>query len=47
MRGVGILDLIIILAVVAILVWAAGREFHQYEGRALSPTPSVSSSGGS
>jgi len=39
MRGLTVLDVLIIAAVVAVLLFAASREFSRYNGRTLSPVP--------
>ncbi len=43
MRGLGLLDLLVIIAVLALLVFAGTREFHRYEGHGAAPaaTPST------
>ena len=37
MRGVGLIDLLVIAAVVALLVFAARRDFARYAGRSAAP----------
>jgi len=43
MRGLSLVDLMIVGAVVAVLVFAATRDFGRYAGRTLSaaPTPAA------
>ncbi len=39
MRGLSLLDLLVIIAVLALLVFAGTREFHRYEGHGAAPAP--------
>jgi hypothetical protein len=40
MRGLSVLDLLLVLAVVALLCFAASRDFGRYDSRAL-PAPAA------
>ncbi len=37
MRGLGLIDLLVILAVVAVLVFAGTQQFHRYEHGGARP----------
>ena len=39
MRGLSLIDLIIVLAVLALLVFAGSRDFVRYDNRTLAPPP--------
>jgi Tfp pilus assembly protein PilE len=39
MRGVGLIDLLVIAAVIAVLVFAASKDFVRYAGRSAVPAP--------
>jgi hypothetical protein len=39
MRGMSLIDAVIILAVVALLLFLSSKDFGRYEGRTLSPPP--------
>ncbi len=41
MRGLSLLDILIILIVLGLLLVAGSRDFTRYEGRALSPPPTA------
>jgi Tfp pilus assembly protein PilE len=37
MRGLGLLDLLVIAAVIALLIFAASKDFVRYQNRGASP----------
>lgn len=37
MRGLGLIDMLVILAVLALLVFAGSKEFRRYDGRTIVP----------
>jgi len=37
MRRLGLIDVLVILAVLALLVFAGSKEFHRYDGRTITP----------
>jgi len=39
MRGLSLVDVLIVLAVLALLLYAGSREFVRYDNRAFMPTP--------
>ena len=39
MRGLSLLDLLVVLAVLALLLYAGSREFGRYDDKAFVPTP--------
>ena len=39
MRGLSLVDVLIVLAVLALLLYAGSREFGRFENRAFVPTP--------
>jgi len=41
LRGLSLIDALIILAVLAVLLFAGSREFAHYGGRALPPAPTA------
>ena len=41
MRGLGLLDILIILSVVGLLVFAATQDFVHYDGRGLTASPTA------
>ncbi|MFQ5665465.1 MAG: hypothetical protein ACE5I7_03450 [Candidatus Binatia bacterium] len=41
MRGLSLIDVVVILAVVALLLFASTRDFVRYEGRTIAPPPTV------
>lgn len=43
MRGLSVLDMLIILAVVALLVFAGSRDLVHYQGRTITPKPTAAS----
>jgi hypothetical protein len=47
MRGLSVLDMLIILAVAALLVFAGSRDFVRYQGRSIAPSPPATSPAGS
>lgn len=42
MRGLGLIDLLVILAVIALLVFVGSKDFRRYGGRAVVPAPTPS-----
>ena len=43
MRSLSLLDLLVVLAVVALLLLAASREFGRYDDKTLAPKPVATS----
>ena len=41
MRSLSLFDLLIVLGVVALLLFAASREFGRYGSKTLAPTPAA------
>jgi hypothetical protein len=42
MGGLRVVDLLVILAVVALLVWAGSHDFARYDGRTVETHPTAS-----
>ena len=42
MRGMGLIDLLVIVAVVALLVFVGSKDFRHYGGRGVVPAPTPS-----
>ncbi len=43
MRGLSLLDILIILAVLAVLLFAGSKDFARYSGRTVAPAPTATS----
>jgi Tfp pilus assembly protein PilE len=41
MRGLSLVDILVILAVVAVLLFAGSKDFSRYSGRTVTPTPTA------
>ena len=46
MRALSLLDMLIILAVAALLLFAGSRDFWRYKGRTIAPPPTAASNAG-
>ena len=47
MRGLSILDILIISAVLLLLLYAGSRDFARYDSRTMAPPPTATSQGSS